>query len=68
MYFRQKNLFKFTGDISDLGQLYSISLDNFEKDILPNLQEHDSVILFDSETNDAELRSDTSQLHTTVEK
>ena len=58
----------FSGDLSDLGQLYSISLENFEKDILPNLHKHDSVIWFDSTTNCGVGKSVTEQLHETVEK
>lgn len=52
-----------TGDLSDLGKLYSISLDDFEKDILPDLQDHDSVIWFHSEGG-----RDVAHLHKTVEK
>ena len=52
------------GDLSHLGQLYSISLEDFEKDILPNLHEHDCVIWFDFNTSDVAA----AQLQTTVEK
>ena len=56
------------GDLSELGQLYSISLDDFERDILPDLQEHDSVIWFDCKFEDAANKSDETQLHAIVEK
>ena len=61
-------LFGFSGDLSDLGELYSISLENFEKDILPNLHEHDSIIWFDCPTNSGVSKGVTQQLHKTVEK
>lgn len=57
-----------TGDLSELGQLYSISLADFERDILPSLQEHDSVIWFDCKGHSAASKSDETQLHTMVDK
>lgn len=57
------------GDLSGLGQLYSISLTDFERDILPKLREHDSVIWFDCKGDSTASKSDeTQQLHATVEK
>lgn len=57
------------GNLSELGQLYSISLANFERDILPNLREHDSVIWFDYRGDSATSKSDEiQQLHVLVEK
>lgn len=58
----------FAGDLSHLGQLYSISLEDFEKDILQNLHKQDSVIWFDSNTKSGVSESDKMQLHKVVEK
>jgi hypothetical protein len=57
------------GDLSDLGQLYSISQANFERDILPKLREYDSVIWFDCKGDSAAGKTEeTQQLHAMVEK
>lgn len=63
-------LIKFAGDLSGVGQLYSISLADFERDILPNLQEHDSIIWFNCKGHSETCKSDDDeiQLHALVEK
>ena len=62
------NSFFLAGDLSHLGQLYSISLDDFERDILPNLHEHDCVIRFEFNTKNDASSSDVAQLENTMEK
>ena len=67
--YRSHVLFMIAGNLSELGQLYSISLADFERDILPNLREHDSVIWFDCRGDSAASKSDEiQQLHVLVEK
>ena len=58
----------FAGDLSKLGSLYSISLDDFEREILPTLQKSDSVILFDCRVDGLASKTDKTCLQNTIEK